>query len=311
VSSSDPVPSRKYRLKRREPTDAGIRRIATGRAEHALELLRDRKAEPSEAVHEARKDTKKLRSVLRLVRDELGDSTYRRENDRFRDAAGRLSDARDAQVRGETLTALRERYAGTSRNLDGADWEALERDLAAQGDAGASEEELRASMQQSAEEIERGREVIEGWDLDGDGGFDLVADGLRRAYSRGRRRFTEAHADPTTERLHEWRKRAKDLWYHLRILRPAWPELMKATAGEAHELTDRLGDDHDLALLRQAAEERVAKRAPKRFDRLADLIDRRRSELQAEAFALGERLYAEKPKAFVARVRALWEAERV
>ena len=42
------------------------------------------------AVHEARKDTKKLRSVLRLVRESLGDSNYRRENNRFRDAARNL-----------------------------------------------------------------------------------------------------------------------------------------------------------------------------------------------------------------------------
>ena len=32
-----------------------------------------------------------------------------------------------------------------------------------------------------------------------------------------RKRYREARADPTDERLHELRKRSKDLWYHLRL----------------------------------------------------------------------------------------------
>ena len=38
-------------------------------------------------MHEARKDMKKLRALLRLARGELGGQTYERENARFRDAA--------------------------------------------------------------------------------------------------------------------------------------------------------------------------------------------------------------------------------
>ena len=39
-----------------------------------------------------------------------------------------------------------------------------------------------------------------------------------------------------------------------------------------------------------------------------EAVDRRRAELQAEAFELGARVYAEKPKAFVERMRRLWTA---
>ena len=34
--------------------------------------------------------------------------------------------------------------------------------------------------------------------------------------------------DPSPEHLHDWRKRVKDLWYHLRLLRDAWTDAMKA-----------------------------------------------------------------------------------
>jgi hypothetical protein len=49
--------------------------------------------------------------------------------------------------------------------------------------------------------------------------------------------------------LHEWRKRAKDLWYHHRLLKDAWPGPVKAFADEADQLGKLLGDDHDLATL--------------------------------------------------------------
>ena len=52
-----------------------------------------------------------------------------------------------------------------------------------------------------------------------------------------------------TARWHDWRKRAKDVWYQLRLLQDTWPDVMKAMAGQASQLSDLLGDDHDLAVL--------------------------------------------------------------
>ena len=100
-----------FRLKRKESEKEGIRRVAHGRAEDAVELLRDEDADPVEAVHEARKDLKKLRATLKLVRPALGQQAYGRENARFRDAGRALSDVRDAQVLADTLDALAERFA--------------------------------------------------------------------------------------------------------------------------------------------------------------------------------------------------------
>ena len=48
----------------------------------------------------------------------------------------------------------------------------------------------------------------------------------------------------------QWRKRAKDLRYHVELLEPIWPEIMKDLEKILHTLTDHLGDDHDFADLR-------------------------------------------------------------
>jgi CHAD domain-containing protein len=295
-----------FKLKKKESEDDGVRRVAHGRAEDAVKLLREEEADPVEAVHEARKDLKKLRATLKLVRPVLGDDTYRRENGRFRDVGRALSDVRDAQVRAQTVDALAERFADEAPP---GGWWAVRAQMGA-GDV-PDNGELESLRDRTAAEIERGDVAVDDWPLETDG-FDLVRSGLKRAYARARKRYREARDDPSDEALHEWRKRSKDLWYQLRLVRRAWPEVMQATADEAHELSDRLGDDHDLvALIAHLDEVDPALLTREQLDHMRDLIDRRREELQKEAFAYGERLFAERPKRFVKRLEIYWAAKKL
>ena len=62
--------------------------------------------EPAEAIHEARKDVKKIRSALRLVRHEIGDDVWRRENEHYREVARGLSGFRDAEILVQALDGL-------------------------------------------------------------------------------------------------------------------------------------------------------------------------------------------------------------
>ncbi len=292
-----------YRFKRAEDADDAVRRVAQELTQEAVELLRDDDADPVEAVHEARKNIKKLRADLRLVRPALG-KTYQRENNRYREAGRELSDMRDAQVRAGTIDALAKRFAD---DPPAGGWAAL-RDAVAgpQPDSG----DLASARERAASQIAEGGEAIESWPLEGDG-FGLLEPGLRRAYSHGRKRFHAAFADPTDEALHAWRKRAKDLWYHLRLLREAWPEVLGASADEAHELADRLGDDHDLAVLGDYLDGHPRLAPSPQLEHLSKLIAVRRGELQSEAHAYGERLYAEKPKQFTRRIKRYWRSSQL
>lgn len=287
--------SRTFRFDPGAPVPDEVRRVARGRIDHALDELRgESDSTREEAVHEARKDMKKLRAVVRLVRAEIGDNVYRRENACFRDAGQELSGVRDADVMLATLAKLEqeipEAAAGDLR-------QALEAHKLRTA-AGTREQ---ASVQ-VVEILATARRRIGRWPLDEDG-FEAVAGGLQRIYRRGRKDFRSARAEPTTENLHEWRKRVKDLWYHHTLLRPLWPPVMEAVGDQAHELADRLGDDHDLAVLADWIREHT-ETGPEFFD----AVDRRRAELQAEAMTLGARLYAEKPKAYVRRLRRLSKA---
>jgi CHAD domain-containing protein len=270
--------SRAFRLKQGEPVPEGIARMARGRIDHAIEALTDAS---EEGVHDARKDMKKLRALLRLVRGEIGDKVFRRESACFRDTGRELSGVRDADVMLATLADLEERY--------GADTGAIRQELEAHRLRTAGGGRKQAAKVATAM-LKEARGRVADWPLEHDG-FEALEDGLRRTYRRGRRDWRAAASDPSTENLHEWRKRAKDLWYHCTILRESWKPVMSALADEAHELSDRLGDDHDLAVLLAFG-----------ADSLEPLIARRRGELQEEAFAYGPRLYADKPKVFVRRI---------
>jgi CHAD domain-containing protein len=288
--------SRTYKLKAGEAVPRGIARIARGRIDHALDELEGRSdSSPEVAVHEARKDMKKLRAVVRLVRAEIGDHVYRRENECFRDAAQELSGMRDADVMLSTLAKIEgeipEATAGDLRQA-----------LEAHKLRTAAGTRQQASAQ-VAEILTTARRRVGRWPLDEDG-FEAVAGGLERIYRRGRKDFRTARAEPTDENLHEWRKRVKDLWYHLTILRSAWPPVMDALADEAHALSEHVGDDHDLAVLLAWAEEH----APASAAAIAGPVEARRRELQAGAFELGARLYADKPGEFMRRLERWWEA---
>src|SRR5258705_13977180 len=60
------------------------------------------------SLHEARKELKRARSTLRLLRDAIGDTAYRRANQQLRHAARPLSRVRDARALIDLAKKLRE-----------------------------------------------------------------------------------------------------------------------------------------------------------------------------------------------------------
>jgi CYTH domain-containing protein/CHAD domain-containing protein len=299
-------PSRGFRLKRKEQASDGIRRVVRGRVAKVLEALEvDIERDRAGAIHSARKDLKKIRAVLRLVRDGLGEDLFQAENRRYRAAGRALSGSRDAEVKVQTLDALEDHFTRRAPSASVGGWRRLleaERD-AADRQAGSANS---GALGEAIGAVSAGEEAVDSWPLDGDS-WGLVGTGLRRSYERGRKAMSRVADDPDPELVHEWRKRAKDLWYQLRLIRRAWPGLLEETVERTHELADLLGDHHDLTVLDEDLAERteVGSRPL-----LKELIECRQGELLGAALELGERLYAEKPKAFDRRMRAYWSAWR-
>jgi CHAD domain-containing protein len=298
--------SRSYRLKAREGTGEGLKRIAEGRAAEATDgLANTGEKELAAAIHGARKDLKKLRAVLRLARKQMGKDLFKAEDRRYRDAGRLLSRTRDAEVKLETLAALRSQFSGDLPPEGSKRWVQVleeERDEV----TGAGGGEASRQIDQARNLIAEGLDRVGDWPLKSDS-WRLLGPGLSKSYREGRRAMKRVQGKPNVENVHEWRKRAKDLWYQLRIVQGAWPQLLGATVDQAHELSDLLGDHHDLALL---DEDLAARRDIVESEAFRALIERRQEELLARALELGRRLYAEKPKAFSRRLERYWLAWR-
>jgi CHAD domain-containing protein len=302
-----PFDSDSYRLLAGEPVAPGIKRVITGRVDDAIAQLRGEAAtDAAEAVHEARKDVKKIRSALRLVRDAIGDETYRRENEHYRDCARTLSEFRDAEILVEALDELTDRFGPAARERAGR----LRRELDQENRGAHDEGSIERAMASAAAELEQGRSRIDSLPLKGDS-WDVIGPGLHRTYRRGRKRLRAVEEAATVTNLHELRKRVKDLWYQLRLIRDTDRDLLEPLADHAHDLSDHLGDDHDLALLREQVQRRAAAFTDPGDQRhLLEQIDQRRGELQFAAISLGGRIYDEKPKKFSKRLERRWDAWR-
>lgn len=297
-----------YRLSLGDPLPDAVRACAREQLDGAIAELEQPGEDPARAVHQARKHLKKARALLRLVRPALGRRAYRAENDALRDAAAQLSATRDADVLVATVDALAERAVG---RLPQSDFAALREALVAEAVAAHGGGDAAEAAAAVAQELRAARERVEQWPLER-AGWETIVAGCSRAYARGVEMRAAAEADPTVEHLHDWRKRVKDLWYHHRLLKQVWPPVAAAYGEEAHELSELLGDDHDLAVLRARLERGLPLPAGAAADLgpLLALVDLRRGELQAQARRLAARLYAERPRAFERRLSG-WVAAAV
>jgi CHAD domain-containing protein len=290
-----------YRIDARQTARTSVLAAIDGQLEGAVESLSV--TVPDErpaAIHDARKRLKKARSALRMVRGSVGRATARRLNDELRAIAATLSDRRDADVLVETVDALHARFPG---RVPAATFEALGNRLAQQAAAAGADDDNADQIAR----LEAVREALKEADFSRVR-WKSVGQGIDRAYRRGRKGYKGAsHA--STAGLHRWRKRAKDLWYHHRLIKDANPSVVAAYAKDAHQLSDLLGDDHDLAVVRATiVHQDPPATAPVDLDPMVDLIDARRAELQAQARELARRLYAESPKAFSRRTRTYLRA---
>ncbi|MFI4990760.1 MAG: CHAD domain-containing protein [Solirubrobacterales bacterium] len=306
---------KQHRLRRRfaplaeEPLGRGRQRMALGQLDIAIDALAGggAKSSPEERVHEARKALKRLRALLQLLRDELGEQTCERESELLRETGRRLARARDAAVLLSTLEDLIARHPGKLAGRRGV--LRLRTRLQRERDGAA---ELALALAHSAThagalaELRAMRVRVGEWELAERGGIEAVEPALERLYGKGRRRLRRAAQAKgearRTRTLHEWRKRVKDLRYVAEMLGA------RKLAKRADDLGELLGEEHDLAVLaqrvRREAKAGRSSGAPGRRARklLLRLIARRRKKLRKRALREGERLYARKPALFVRRI---------
>jgi excisionase family DNA binding protein len=291
-----------------EQLSEGVRRLILAWIDQIVTNLTDPAIDRDEGIHEARKDCKRVRAALRLLRDEIGDPLYHQENIRFRDAARGLSTARDSWVLIDSLDKVILDHAS---GLPNGAFEGIRNNLLSHYEDTLAGEGAEAGQLQAILATLRAATVsIEHLSIQRDD-FSTIRGGLRRVYRNGRRAMDQAYAHQDPAIFHEWRKQVKYLWHQVEILVDLWPNLLIPLGVELHTLSDYLGCDHDLVVLRQWALGHPQDFADKgELMLLVTLIDQHRLALEALARPLGERLYFDTPASFTRRLETCWQAWR-
>jgi CHAD domain-containing protein len=202
---------------RESPTEA-LRRALLAQLDGAIALLerypRETRGRQAQTVHELRKTVKRVRALLGLLRGELGEERFARENAALRDCARRLAGARDAEVLVETFDALVRRHRKQLAGKRGV--ARLRGELLAEREraVGVEDGAVRAAVLEALRGV---RARVLAWELrprsGRRGAAKLLGAGLRRVYGRGRGRLRRARRHADVQTLHALRKSAKDLRY--------------------------------------------------------------------------------------------------
>lgn len=269
----------------------------------------DEEASVEEAVHEARKCCKRIRGLVRLVRPAMEDE-YQAANTATRDAARHLSPIRDAHALLATFDDLVAAHADQVPDTGLFSVRQVLADRATEATEHVTSNLDRISAARDL--LVSVRAQIPDWPLDGldpPESLGTMADGIAKTAGRATARFHDVEdgdGHPSDELLHQWRKRVKYSWYHVSLLEPAAASLLGEHADALHDLSDALGDDHDLAILSTDLRSHPAAfGADHEVQAALVLVDGTRRDLQERAVGLGARLHAEEPAAMGARLTAL------
>lgn len=278
-----------HRIEKDEPVGEALLRLLRADLAKAVADLR-REGSRDECVHRARQRLKRARSLVRLMKPVLGDATHDIRND-LRAAAELLAGARDADA-----------AAASARDLNAATG----------GEAGFGR--VVAVLDRSAEAAHRFATpidaVVERLAAAGEHlqGLEAPADGDRlfdrstaKAYKSGRKAMRRARSRLATPDLHGWRKDVKTLWHLLRLGRRRLPRRARPMAARLSRLGDVLGLDHDHAMLAERLA--LSPEADPALMRQLAAIALERRKLEAEAFAIGAKVYREKPRRFAGRMQ--------
>lgn len=288
-----------YRFKIDEPVEKGFRRIAREQLDAALQELAAPDVQPK-GVHECRKSLKRLRALVRLAASAIGNDKARKRTNALGEIAQLLAGRRDQVVMRDTLGKLTaETGPDGARTLAplSAHFAKSFGDVQQPLDPGCAAK-ARLMLLREAKKFSRVRIRKRG--------FVALEGGLEKSYRHARKALKIAYSEPADETFHTLRKSVQWHWRQMSLLARSWPEEFAVRVTAARELSQILGDDHDLALL-IAATIKADDISSDQKEAIVELCLRKQQVLRTAAEFRAERLFAETPRAFVKRMETYWK----
>lgn len=267
-----------------------LRRIASDELGQATALFSQ--VDQPQAVHAIRKNLKKTRALLRLVRS--GFAGQPEEDAALRAIGLALATRRDAAVRLNTLHRLLPEPPKALQPLH-------DHLATVTGPAATLPPDIPDALRAIRKRARK-------WSLDGKDAT-ILKQGLAATRHKAIRAAKAARAEPGSGPLfHDWRKHVQHHWFHARLFLPCWPEVFAPIVTTADQLAEMLGDHHDLCLFASHVAGLPTSVLPAHGHRLLkQKIKRDCAGIEAIAFPLSARLFAGDPEA-MAELWVDWRA---
>jgi hypothetical protein len=277
-----------------------LRRAVKAEFDRAIGEVGETGFEIHGTVRNVRRRLKRVRAVLKLVRPVL--PAYREESESLRDLGADVSALRDAQALVEAVDRLAARRDGVVAPA----LLRLRRFLAERAAGHEAALDRDALLSRLREQLREARVRAELWEFSRTGAAVLVP-GFVETYQRARGAAEAVAETREQERFHEWRKRAKDHWAQLGLLRGLAPEFAEGRRQRAGRLVRTLGDYQNLSLLLDALRDESSQAAEADAVAAIRIASRLHGKLGKRALKLGRLLFADKPRAVDRRWRTYWD----
>jgi CHAD domain-containing protein len=277
-----PTPSMTCAFGAHEKTKKGFARMLGEIAALGQVLARPSREPVGELIHDGRVLIKRARALLWFARPALSPAAHTRARARLRKAAGFMAEQRDFMVTQATLEDLASKAAPDSRDRAALE-EIIQHLLRLSPEE--PEKKLRQSLRKamgilhkSANDLKRSAARGDGWPSPCNR-VEKALRGLRRAGKRAR--MTDSDID-----FHEWRKKAKRLFYLLELAEAGLGRRMARARKRVEKLQDTLGAYHDGVVV----EDRLLRMVPLSIAarRVLRLLKRRKARLRKKACKIAQ-----------------------
>jgi CHAD domain-containing protein len=299
-----PARMKGFIISNNESMAGNIHRILLEQLDYIIVQSESEGEDVHKAIHESRKSMKKIRAVLRMIRDEIGYSSYYRENIFYRDLSRNLSEIRNFEVLTCSVQTLQKDLSNT---IPPDVFISLKEELDRQQEKlTGGPDRLFRLLKKTAGEIKIGRKRIYDFPIRHDD-FRAFEGGLFRMYRQGKRYLRDARKNPSPTQLHNLRKRMKYFWHQMEILQPIFPGPMGAYASTLESIAENLGVYHDLQVLQDFLAGLEIIPDARVNEALQEACMARKFMLLNNTWPLLEIAYSEKPRAMVDRLANYWK----
>jgi CHAD domain-containing protein len=284
-----------FKINHTAPIDLEIKRILTDLIDESLQYLIYSDQNTDECIHEIRKNMKKARATLRLIRPGIPTELYQRFNALFRDIAREFSEARDSRALLDTFNCLMIKHED-SLPLQHAS-------TLVEDNYKNKTSELKKDKPYTTTkaQLDTSRHLTEALKIT-TGDHEKLLQGLVSHYKKVRKAFKKASQTNDAHEFHEWRKKQKHLLSQFLLLEDFFTSEINYYPKYLDELAGLLGKEHDLAVLTIFLEKSPIPKSE--FENLKPIINTERESIQEQCTGIGKKIFHKNLKDFEEELNA-------